>query len=81
MDQMVTAVGAIGLALFIWSVQRHLTTSQANTIQLAILGEQIKSLTDALNKLNDRVQKVDKLELDVRVAHSRIKALQEQVKN
>ncbi len=81
MEHIFEVLGAAALGLFIWSVQRHLTTSQANTIQLAILGEQIKNLTSALEKLTDRVAKVDKLEVDMRVAHTRIRALQDQNKN
>ena len=70
------ALGVAALGMFVWATQRHLASNSQNTIQLAILGEQIKNLTDQISKLHDRLVKVDKLEVDMRVAHTRIKALQ-----
>ncbi len=54
-----------------WALQRNFAATTANTIQAAVLGEQIKSMGAQIEKLNDHFQKVNKLEYDIKIAHQR----------
>ena len=79
MEQMFHAMQVVGLGLFLWGIQRQITATQANSIQNAILGEQIKNLTEQVGKLNDHVLKVNKLEYDMRIAHQRYEDLKDMI--
>lgn len=70
--------GTLGISvvgLVVWSIQRHVSSTSLNTIQLAVLTDKVQSLTTKIDSFQVYLFKVDRLEQDLHHAHEKIRDL------
>ena len=72
------SLGVMMLGICAWAIQRQISTTHQNTIQISILGERVRYLGDAVEDLNTLVSKVIKLETDVNHAHQKIRDMKKE---
>jgi len=72
------ALGVMMLGICAWAIQRQISTTHQNTIQISILGERVRYLGETVDDLNKVFSKVVKLETDMNHAHQKLREIKKE---
>lgn len=72
-----SAFGITGLGILAWALQRHISTTAQNTIQIAVLSANVDRLMNKLEILNTTLVRLESLERDLDHAHHAIRELRQ----
>lgn len=73
-----STVGIASIGLFVWAIQRQITTTAQNTVQLAVLSDKVHQLHSQIEKLQSYLYRIEKIETDLNHAHSKLRDIKDQ---
>jgi hypothetical protein len=75
----ISSVGTLILGLLSWSIQRHITSTNQNTIAIAVLTNQMSTLSLEIERMREAFYRLDRAEKDLNEAHKKLREIQGQL--